>query len=430
MERLFMDQMVLGRREAPGLIVLCGGLSSRMGTDKASLPWRGGTLLTHRLCRGAHEGFGEIIIATNTAPNLSALPGQLIITHPLAEGGAGQRMLESDELQAVAINNTYEWRVTPKQTVLLRIVSDVHKQCGPLSGLEAGLTAGTHETYRVLAVDTPFFEEPKDAPYQTLRPLPGRVTPLCLIPRVDGQPQPLAGLYSKRCLAAVTALLNRGDFKLRSLYDLVATSFFDDDDHQYQYMNMNRPSDYQQAKAIDALLQHQKPIISVVASRSKTGKTLVVEGLIKALKDYGLSVGLVKSDGHGFSMDTPGTDTARATEAGATAVAIAGPNGYAIIDQGVRIDDLTELANRLTSEVVIIESRSRGVVPIIEVVRDNHTEELITSAGDLWAVIGDKASWPNDTAALTFSFDETAELAKHIYEDLLVPVKALRQAEA
>ena len=88
MERLFMDQMVLGRREAPGLIVLCGGLSSRMGTDKASLPWRGGTLLTHRLCRGAHEGFGEIIIATNTAPNLSALPGQLIITHPLAEGGA------------------------------------------------------------------------------------------------------------------------------------------------------------------------------------------------------------------------------------------------------------------------------------------------------------------------------------------------------
>ena len=211
---------------------------------------------------------------------------------------------------------------------------------------------------------------------------------------------------------------------------MVATSFFDDDDHQYQYMNMNRPSDYQQAKAIDALLQHQKPIISVVASRSKTGKTLVVEGLIKALKDYGLSVGLVKSDGHGFSMDTPGTDTARATEAGATAVAIAGPNGYAIIDQGVRIDDLTELANRLTSEVVLIESRSRGVVPIIEVVRDNHTEELITSAGDLWAVIGDKASWPNDTAALTFTFDETAELAKHIYEDLIVPVKALRQAEA
>lgn len=421
-----MDQMVLEPCDTPGLIVLCGGLSTRMGTDKASLPWRDGTLLTHRLRCGAVEGFDEIIIATNEAPDLRTLPGILITAHPLAEEGTGRRVLTSEELQAVAVNTTYEWEITPKQTITLRIVSDVHKQCGPLSGLEAGLTAGTHEIYRVLAVDMPFFREPVNVPYQSLRAVPGRTTPLCVIPRIDGQLQPLAGLYSKRCLSAVTASLNRGEFKIRGLYELVATCFFDDD-YPYRYMNMNTPAHYLQIRAIDRLLQREKPIISVVASRSKTGKTLVVEGLIKALKAYGLTVGLVKSDGHGFSMDRDGTDTARATAAGASAVAIAGPHGYAIIDQGIYIDDLTELANRLSSDVVIIESRSRGVAPIIEVVRNNHTKEFITPSDDLWAVVGDEALWPSHTAALTFTFDNITELATHVYEDLLRPAAALRQ---
>lgn len=422
-----MDQMVLGRRDTPGLIILCGGLSTRMGTDKASLPWHDGTLLTHRLRCGAAEGFAEIIIATNKAPDLRTLPGMLVEAHPLAEGGAGRRVLSSDELQAVPVNITYEWEVTPKQSVILRLVSDVHAQCGPLSGLEAGLMVGTHESYRVLAVDMPFYVEPTEAPYQLLRALPGQTTPLCIIPRINGQLQPLAGLYSKRCLSAVTLLLNRGDFKLRNLYELVATQFWDDDDRQYLYMNMNTPAHYQQVKAIDALRQREKPIISVVASRSKTGKTVVVEGLIKALKEYGVTVGLVKSDGHGFTMDTAGTDTARATAAGASAVAIAGPNGYAIIDQGGRIDDLTELANRLSSDVILIETRSRGVVPIIEVVRDQHTKECITPSGDLWAVVGDKSSWPDNPAVLTFTFDEIMKLARHVYEELLVPAAALRR---
>ena len=51
----------------------------------------------------------------------------------------------------------------------------------------------------------------------------------------------------------------------------------------------------------------------------------MVTRLIKELEQIGFSVGVVKSDKHGFHMDYEGTDTDLAMKAGATAVAIAGP---------------------------------------------------------------------------------------------------------
>ena len=101
-------------------------------------------------------------------------------------------------------------------------------------------------------------------------------------------------------------------------------------DYGHHLRNVNHIEDYKWARAEAVNANRHVPLISVVAEKRKTGKTTVVTRLIKELEQIGFSVGVVKSDKHGFHMDYEGTDTDLAMKAGATAVAIAGPTETAI----------------------------------------------------------------------------------------------------
>ena len=72
------------------------------------------------------------------------------------------------------------------------------------------------------------------------------------------------------------------------------------------------------------------PTLSIVG-QSKSGKTTLVERLIKELKGRGLRVAAVKHTHQDFEMDKPGKDTWRYNEAGSDAIAISGPNRLALL---------------------------------------------------------------------------------------------------
>ena len=72
-------------------------------------------------------------------------------------------------------------------------------------------------------------------------------------------------------------------------------------------------------------------IVNVVASCSNTGKTVLIEGLIKELKNRGYTVATIKHDVHGFDIDKEGKDTWRHRKAGAEAVIISSKERMALI---------------------------------------------------------------------------------------------------
>lgn len=65
------------------------------------------------------------------------------------------------------------------------------------------------------------------------------------------------------------------------------------------------------------------PVVVGVVGASGAGKTAVVEGLVRRLRDVGLKVGVVKHAAHGFQVDREGSDSDRAARAGAAAVLLA-----------------------------------------------------------------------------------------------------------
>ena len=97
---------------------------------------------------------------------------------------------------------------------------------------------------------------------------------------------------------------------------------------------------------------------------SGTGKTTLLEGLIRCLSARGLRVGVVKHDAHGLDLDRPGKDSWRLREAGAAALALAGPGQSALLEGGELT--LAQCLERLRgTDLVLVEGFRHADIPRI-----------------------------------------------------------------
>ena len=124
------------------------------------------------------------------------------------------------------------------------------------------------------------------------------------------------------------------------------------------------------------------PAVSIVG-RHNSGKTTLVEQLIKELVARGLNVGTIKHHSHcGFDIDVPGKDSYRHRKAGACETVIASPDKIAIIkdvDAEVECSDL--VAQMPGHDLVLIEGYRKSGLASIEVMRaGNDADEAVARA--------------------------------------------------
>lgn len=341
-----------------GLIILAGGLSSRMGQPKALLSWvNGESLISHALRKGLDADVADILISIGDDEQL----GNAIQTHIIDT-------LSNNEKEKISI------------------VRDFVERCGPLGGLYSALSVGTSPAYAVMAVDMPFMS--MDLYYDWLYQVNHNNWNAIVPTGSSGKPEPMAGIYKPHIVSLLPAILAGEDVSLHHALDTIGhIETIDATDYGWELSNVNHFDDYQWARALAENEFRRVPLISVVASKRKTGKTTVVTCLVSELQQAGFSVGVVKSDKHGFQMDHEGTDTDLSYKAGADAVAIAGPNETAIRIRTKEQSNLYEISQFMPVDIVILETRSQGIAPIIEVTQEGHTEELISDATDRVATI-------------------------------------------
>lgn len=322
------------------IVIVAGGKSSRMGRDKTMLPWREGTVLTHQIWGAAQLGAECIVLSIH-------------------------RHLTDAERALVDKYN-------------VRVFYD-EKQEGPLGAFRQVYESFRTDYYWFVAADMPSFQWYGSIDVKHVRDWSHRDS-LIYVPTVAGKMQPFGSLYKRQGLAQG---LNASNPK-QSLMDLIRsvphTCEEINSPHDRDYDNMNYPEDYAALYGRDQNRNRQVPVVTISASRSKTGKTTVVTQLIEAWQKRGKRVGFVKSDGHGFVMDKEDSDTGQATRVGAQAVAIVGPNGTAFINHEPPQDKraaLLSLSQMMNVDVVIIESRSQVIEPVIVVEREDYTVNRI-----------------------------------------------------
>lgn len=194
--------MRLAQDLKPGAIILAGGQSRRMGTDKALMCLKpGGPRLLEMVLATVRTVADEVIISTNRP--------------------AG-----------------YAWTGLP-------LIEDNYRNCGPLGGLEAGLTASNSQVNLVVACDMPLLKPALLDFLVELAPGYQAVVPL----NEQGRAEPLCAAYTKDCLPAIRRHLAANSLKLSGWLDDVKTLFVpapklkEIDPDLRSFRNLNRPED-------------------------------------------------------------------------------------------------------------------------------------------------------------------------------------------
>ncbi len=184
-------------------IILAGGLSSRMGTDKAGLVLGESTLIESLVLRFADVNGPVLVVAR---------PDQEI-----AVGTAS-------------------------------VVRDVYLNVGPLGGLHAGLAASPDDRNFTLACDMPFA-----SPELARCLIPLLADHDAVVPMLDRGPEPLYAVYRKSCLRAVESAIVNNRLRMRDVLETLDVLYIAQSELQAHdpdirsFTNINTPEDYQEA---------------------------------------------------------------------------------------------------------------------------------------------------------------------------------------
>jgi len=135
------------------------------------------------------------------------------------------------------------------------------------------------------------------------------------------------------------------------------------------------------------------PILSIVG-RSNSGKTTLLEKLIRELTNRGWRVGTIKRHFHGpVEVDVPGKDSWRHKRAGARTVALSSPDTLFVLGDIAGEWSLEAIAHQALFEVdlILTEGFKSGPMPKIEVNQAAQEMPLLCGPEDhLVAVVTDR----------------------------------------
>ena len=187
-------------RSGCSLVILAGGLSRRMGRDKAALPAGDGTLIEH--------------LARRLAP---------VVDETMIAGGSSRPKLPG-----------------------VRMIDDRYVGLGPLAGMHAGFTAARHPHVWVVGCDLPDVEP---ALATLLRGLAGDYE--AVVPQIDREPEGVCALYQRVLASRIEALLDAGERSIKTLLAASNVRYVTPeelravDPELRSFRNINTPADYQ-----------------------------------------------------------------------------------------------------------------------------------------------------------------------------------------
>ena len=182
-------------------VILAGGLSSRMGSNKAELPFGGVTLLEHQISKLRCLGIEDIVVAGHVAP----LPD-------------------------------------------IRFAADVFPQKGPLGGIHAGLCAARGEHCLVLSVDTPLL--PAELLLALVREHIKAQSSITVLAHGD-KIEPLIAVYEKSLAPLAEEILRTDSTSVRELYKRREISQLAYTGDERLLCDCNTPEEYRKATELN-----------------------------------------------------------------------------------------------------------------------------------------------------------------------------------
>ncbi len=159
------------------------------------------------------------------------------------------------------------------------------------------------------------------------------------------------------------------------------------------------------------------PAIVSIVGNSNSGKTTLVEKVVKELTARGYQVATVKHTPQEASFDEPGKDSWRHLQAGSKAAVVASRDNIMMvkpITSTVILDEITRLLGE-DYDLIMVEGFKQSDTPKIEV----HRKETGPLIKDLKNLIAIATNEPVETDARQFSIDDPTSISDYIEEEFL-----------
>ncbi len=273
-------------------------------------------------------------------------------------------------------------------------VYDEHDSIGPIEGIRQVLKSAKNEYVFICAIDMPFIT--KELVSYMSEFISSDYD--CYVIADEDHLQPLCAIYSKKCLPVIEKLITEKSYRLFNIFKSVRTKFislkfscFD----KKTVKNINTKDEYMKAVF---------PIVFCVSGYKNTGKTGLIEKIINEYISRGMTVGVLKHDGHDTIEDAVGTDTYRFASAGACITAVTSDTRYAVFsashDDYEALIDMMKLS-KASPQVIILEGFKNSDYPKIEIVRKEIYEKSVCDSSKLICVVTDCLS-PDDVECPIF----------------------------
>ncbi len=155
-----------------------------------------------------------------------------------------------------------------------------------------------------------------------------------------------------------------------------------------------------------------------VCGFKNSGKTTLVEKLVRHLTERGYKISTVKHAHHDFDIDHEGRDSFRHRKAGATEVAVISQNRFAIMNElrGTEPPTLEEILAKLSPcDLVIVEGYKRDTHDKIEVRNLELSHPALAGDDPLIVAIAANGEILNSSVPV-YNRDDVSNLANFILE--------------
>ena len=160
------------------------------------------------------------------------------------------------------------------------------------------------------------------------------------------------------------------------------------------------------------------PFIISVVGKSDSGKTTLLEALIKVLTQRGRRIAVIKHAADDFELDTQNKDSWRFSQAGSEVSAISSKGKLAVVRRLENDPDPQELAQYAGADcdLVLTEGFKQHPYPKIEIIRSDQGAELVSPPEQLLAIVTDT---PVDINVPQFTREAVVEIADFIEQKYL-----------
>lgn len=160
------------------------------------------------------------------------------------------------------------------------------------------------------------------------------------------------------------------------------------------------------------------PKIVTIVGKSNSGKTTLLEKIVRELTNRGVNIGSVKHAHDGFEMDKTGKDSWRHRQAGAASTLVIAEDKVALVkdDASAYVDKMkTYLSDR---DIILAEGFKKLALPKIEVFRKDSVHEypLCMADKNLVAFVTDSDFRPD---VPIFGLEEISRIADLIQTQFL-----------